>query len=576
MRGQGSFEHIGRRLVASPGTGSGRCTGLAMRFVKGTRMNNNRDRVFSYHRRTKHHRQRYAAGPPALDWAHQPDPFRTFSGSPRLDLPLRTEEVVRTYRDLYRTDATGSPLSLSSIAVLLELSFGISAWKQYEHLRWALRCNPSSGNLHPTEAYVITEGCIGIEDGVHHYVSRDHVLEHRCHCGGPPGVVPGLPEEAMLVGLSSIPWREAWKYGERAYRYCQHDIGHAIASIRYAAATLGWRVQILTSWTDDEIGAVLGTDRTADFPGAEREWPEVMLLVRAAGALKAVLPADALIAATQRGSWHGQANVLSAQHVYEWPVIDEVASACAKPRTCGPPWQPPTLPAPMDIGCVSAAVAVIKKRRSAQALDGARILPAEVFYRMLDMTLPRVAVPPWDAITWKPRIHLALFVHRVDGLVPGLYLFVRNPEAMGLLRDQLSREFDWVRAAGCPVHIELYRLVAANTENAARTLSCHQDIAADGMFSLGMLAEYESSLAAGPWHYRELFWEAGILGQVLYLEAEAAGFAGTGIGCYFDDAVHEVLGIQGDVLQSMYHFTVGQALTDTRLQTWPAYAHLAR
>ncbi|MHB1516177.1 MAG: nitroreductase family protein [Acidiferrobacteraceae bacterium] len=539
-------------------------------------MNNNRDRVFSYHRRTKHHRQRYAAGPPALDWAHQPDPFRTFSGSPRLDLPLRTGEVARTYRDLYRTDATGSPLSLSSIAVLLELSFGISAWKQYEHLRWALRCNPSSGNLHPTEAYVITGGCIGIEDGVHHYVSRDHVLEHRCHFGGPPGVVPGLPEEAMLVGLSSIPWREAWKYGERAYRYCQHDIGHAIASIRYAAATLGWRVQILTSWTDDEIGAVLGTDRTADFPGAEHEWPEVMLLVTAAGALKALLPADALIAATRRGSWHGQANVLSAQHVYEWPVIDEVASACAKPRTCGPPWQPPTLPAPMDIGCVSAAVAVIKKRRSAQALDGARSLPAEVFYRMLDMTLPRVAVPPWDAITWKPRIHLALFVHRIDGFVPGLYLFVRNPEAMGLLRDQLSREFDWVRVAGCPAHIELYRLVAANTENAARTLSCHQDIAADGMFSVGMLAEYESSLAAGPWHYRELFWEAGVLGQVLYLEAEAAGFAGTGIGCYFDDAVHEVLGIQGDVLQSMYHFTVGQALTDTRLQTWPAYAHLAR
>ncbi|MHB8565382.1 MAG: nitroreductase family protein, partial [Acidiferrobacteraceae bacterium] len=180
-------------------------------------MNNDRDRVFSYHRRTKHHRQRYAAGPPALDWAHQPDPFRTFSGSPRRDLPLRTEEAARSYRDLYRADATGSPLNLNSIAVLLELSFGISAWKQYDHLRWALRCNPSSGNLHPTEAYVVTEGCVGIEDGVHHYVSRDHVLELRCPFGGPPGVACDLPAEAILVGLSSIPWREAWKYGERAY-----------------------------------------------------------------------------------------------------------------------------------------------------------------------------------------------------------------------------------------------------------------------------------------------------------------------------------------------------------------------
>ncbi|MHB1530211.1 MAG: nitroreductase [Acidiferrobacteraceae bacterium] len=539
-------------------------------------MNNDRDRVFSYHRRTKHHRQRYAAGPPALDWAHQPDPFRTFIGSPRLDLPLRTEEVARSYRDLYRAGATGSPLNLNSIAVLLELSFGISAWKQYDQVRWALRCNPSSGNLHPTEAYVMTEGCVGIEDGVHHYVSRDHALEHRCFFGGPPGIAPNLPADTILVGLSSIPWREAWKYGERAYRYCQHDIGHAIASLRYAAATLGWRTRVLTSWADEEIGTVLGTDRTVDFRDAEREWPEVMLLVTAAAMLEQSLPADAFVAAARRGPWHGQANVLSTQHVHEWPVIDEVASACGKPGTCDPPWQSPTLPPPMDIVCASAAVAVIRKRRSAQALDGTCTLPAEVFYRMLDMTLPRAALPPWDVITWQPRIHLALFVHRVDGLVSGLYLLVRNPEAMGLLRDQLSREFDWVRVTGCPAHLGLYRLVAASTENAARTLSCHQDIAADGMFSLGMLGEYESALVAGPWHYRELFWEAGVLGQVLYLEAEAAGFAGTGIGCYFDDAVHEVFGIQGDVLQSMYHFTVGQALTDTRLQTWPAYAHLAR
>jgi len=83
-------------------------------------------------------------------------------------------------------------------------------------------------------------------------------------------------------------------------------------------------------------------------------------------------------------------------------------------------------------------------------------------------------------------------------------------------------------------------------------------------------------LAQGPWVYRQLFWEAGILGQILYLEAEAAGVRGTGIGCYFDDAVHDLLGIQSQSFQSMYHFTIGAALTDTRLQILPAYAHLKR
>ena len=36
--------------------------------------------------------------------------------------------------------------------------------------------------------------------------------------------------------------------------------------------------------------------------------------------------------------------------------------------------------------------------------------------------------------------------------------------------------------------------------------------------------------------YRRLFWECGLIGQVLYLEAEAAGVRGTGIGCFYDDA----------------------------------------
>jgi hypothetical protein len=35
--------------------------------------------------------------------------------------------------------------------------------------------------------------------------------------------------------------------------------------------------------------------------------------------------------------------------------------------------------------------------------------------------------------------------------------------------------------------------------------------------------------------YPRLFWETGVLGQVLYLEAHAVGISATGIGCFFDD-----------------------------------------
>ena len=103
-------------------------------------------------------------------------------------------------------------------------------------------------------------------------------------------------------------------------------------------------------------------------------------------------------------------------------------------------------------------------------------------------------------------------------------------------------------------------------------MSCFQDIAGDGVFSLGMIAEYRDALFThGPWFYRQLFWEAGVIGQVLYLEAEAAGIGATGIGCYFDYPVHRVFGFSGLEFQSLYHFTIGGPVEDSRLTTLEPY-----
>ena len=120
----------------------------------------------------------------------------------------------------------------------------------------------------------------------------------------------------------------------------------------------------------------------------------------------------------------------------------------------------------------------------------------------------------------------------------------------------------------------LYRLARGDLRDFARTLSCHQDIAADGAFSLGMLARFEPVLRErGAGAYRELFWEAGMIGQALYLAAEAAGVRGTGIGCYFDDVLHRALGLARRDWQSLYHFTIGGPVEDLRLRSVPPYAH---
>ena len=91
-----------------------------------------------------------------------------------------------------------------------------------------------------------------------------------------------------------------------------------------------------------------------------------------------------------------------------------------------------------------------------------------------------------------------------------------------------------------------------------------------------MIARFTASITDDPYRYRHLFWETGMIGQVLYLEAEAHGVRGTGIGCFFDDAVHEILGFNDAQYQSLYHFTIGRPIEDPRLTTYPAYHHLSR
>ncbi len=95
---------------------------------------------------------------------------------------------------------------------------------------------------------------------VYHYCPLTHALELRRELTEQVwhGLTRGLPPRALLVGLTSIYWRESWKYGERAFRYCQHDLGHAIAAVALAAAVLEWETRLLDAMTRDDLKRLLG------------------------------------------------------------------------------------------------------------------------------------------------------------------------------------------------------------------------------------------------------------------------------------------------------------------------------
>ena len=338
----------------------------------------------AYHQRSKHRLERYAAGPDTLDWDAQPDPFRRYVGAPLTGLPLDTSAPMVAWDGLgVPGRATAQPLDLRSLGLLFQFSLALAAWKTQGPDRWAVRINPSSGNLHPTEGWLVCRGVSGLSDGVHHYAPHEHALEQRAL------FAPDNTPARAFVALSSIAWREAWKYGERAFRYCQLDAGHATGALRYAAALLGWRLRPVACDTA-ALAHLLGLDRDADFGAAEREEPDGLfeLLPTATTDHAAETAADnAPWSWTAQASWQGQANRLDRHPMYRWPVIDEVIRATQRQRAAVPPAEVRDT-RPSTPGHSADTATLIRQRRSAQRFDARARAPLESLWPLLQALTP--------------------------------------------------------------------------------------------------------------------------------------------------------------------------------------------
>ena len=548
--------------------------------------------VRAYHQRTKHRLDGYAPGPDTIDWSAPPDPFRRFAGSRKILLPLCTDQLSLTFDQLNQPHSA-QVLNLDSIGQLLQWSFALAAWKEYGPDRWALRINPSSGNLHPTEAYLIVRAVNGLADGLYHYGVEDHSLTLR------RADTPSTDAASSLyIGLSNITWREAWKYGERAFRYCQLDTGHALGAIRYALACLGWTARLL-QLDHATLNASLGLDRSDDFAKVEKEEAELLLAVhldstalttnQSSRQLNQQASQQHNFIASDNATWYGQASRIDAHPMYQWPVIEQVAHATRATNqqvtTTGLVARLTNKQTDNQTASSSRlATDVITQRRSAQRFDHKHEMPAEQLWQLLcslhsGQALPFDLYQEINIQNFCPPLHMVLFIHRVTGLAPGVYILPRSEASTALLKQTLNPDFVWqpIAIPNAPTDLNLYLLQALPAHFIARRLSCAQAIAGDCNIAWSMLAEWDNALVNGPAAYRHLHWEAGLLGQILYLQAENMGLRGTGIGCYFDDACHEFLGMRNEPdqqapLQAIYHFSLGLPLVDQRIQSHPPYS----
>ncbi|MBS1830883.1 MAG: SagB/ThcOx family dehydrogenase [Acidobacteria bacterium] len=474
-----------------------------------------------------------------------PDPFRHYEQAPVLDLPA-DPPAPQTPTFQILAGHTANPLTNDAAQFLSSLLFhsaSISATKTVPSTgtRYALRVNPSSGNLHPTEFHFAAKGLANWPDGLYHYRASSHMAEQR-QSGGDPvtellnlAPAPWFRSSPLVFVLTSIAWREAWKYRDRAYRYCLHDTGHAWAALALAARALGAEAFAFAHFPDQQASRILGVDD---------EWPMLLIALKGPGIPTADRPPSPK-------HWNGgQPNPLSTETI-PYPAIDEVHQATTLPAisTIAQPTPATSNEGPIPLAPLATSDATfehtVRSRRS--ALDfrgGSETISFEMFSTLLDFTTrPFAADFEGDLFDLDPAryITLYLYAHRIDDLDRGVYRF-------------------------CPITRTLQRKRLGDQRLMAAGLSLSQDLAGNSCVTFSMIADMERALRDhGDRGYRYVHFEAGNIGQRLYLASEALGFRSTGIGAFYDDSVHRYLDLDGEHHQVVYHFACGHAITDPRL-----------
>jgi SagB-type dehydrogenase family enzyme len=90
---------------------------------------------------------------------------------------------------------------------------------------------------------------------------------------------------------------------------------------------------------------------------------------------------------------------------------------------------------------------------------------------------------------------------------------------------------------------------------------------ANACVAFSMIGDFESAARSyGDRGYRYVHFEAGAIGQRLYLASEALGLLATGIGAFFDERVNRYLNVSLELGQVVYHFAIGYPVPDPRLE----------
>lgn len=471
-----------------------------------------------------------------LDWANQPNQFKTYPEGRKIALPQMTQPPYQTLWSLWRKKTehiSAVQLTVDKLAQLLVLGYTITAQSRAGQTYY--RSAASAGALYPNEIYLSAFQVEGLDQGVYHFDLLQHGLT-RIRKGNFASITAEASKlktpDHLIASLfvSGIFFRSAWKYRDRAYRYVLLDGGHILANFLLAIKALGFDARWHFAFKDQSLETLLGID-----PEREGVLAVIHLLGRENknGAQTKIEPVEDEIAAASRTSGLevsyakiNQMHELSKTVVHpKGPLTDMTHCLGHLP----PVWQTFETDEPTEKTPSYPASLVNRRSRRNFVISP---MGFGQLRRLITLVGHHWSQPREAPVNYVNSLAVGLWINSLDGLVPGFYLLDLTKNRIGLVQKGPDQG-----------NISAFCLDQAWLKNSA-------------IYFLFMtnLSELEKSF--GPRGYRYALLAAGEMGQATYLGATGLGLGCCGIGALYDQEARLFLGLNNDSIL-IYLLAVG-------------------
>lgn len=443
--------------------------------------------VLQYHEFSSESRSSVFRRAQGVEWGAAPPEFKAYPDAQTIQLAKANLQQVSLGSALRAPASRSQPLRLEELGEMLYLTAGITATRGGNHYRAA----PSSGALFPAEVYLQVRRVQGLPAAWYHYDPQFH----RLHLLSAPLLADGLAGESaeqadVLLVVSSIFRRTAYKYRDRAFRYAAADIGHLLENLRLASHAAAMQAQLLMRFDEAQLAQTLALD-------SKEEGVLAVMSLRAANGLAA--PAHTIFDAMN----------VPAQHALGVTGMVQQATSLhlSSKRDAGEKGE---IHLPTAQATATNLYSSITQRRSQRRFTDEAVPLATLSAMLADLR---------QAPQLSSALDVHLVVNRVAGLAPGVYRY-RSGHTL-----QLVRSGDFAQQA--------------------QAAALEQDVIGDAAVVLIISADKARMLADGARGYRHSLLEVGLVGERWLLSAVARGLGACPVGAFYDDEAASLLSLNG-------------------------------